>query len=125
MPLRARSVALVLGVMFTLQGVAWIIAPATSAAGLGMPLLDGLARSTQVGDFSAFFVTAGTTILLGLQPGWSRILYAPAILLGSAALFRALAWALHGADFAALFIGVEVVAAGVLLAAARDPRLAG
>jgi len=110
---------MILGVIFSLQGVAWMIDPASSASGLGMPLLDGLARSTQVGDFSAFFLTAGATILLGLRRGWSRLLVAPAILLASAAVMRSLAWALHGADFAWLFITVEIAAAGVIVTVAR------
>jgi len=119
MPVRARTLAMILGVIFSLQGVAWMIDPASSASGLGMPLLDGLARSTQVGDFSAFFLTAGATILLGLRRGWSRLLVAPAILLASAAVMRSLAWALHGADFAWLFITVEIAAAGVIVTVAR------
>jgi hypothetical protein len=49
------------------------------------------------------------------KPHWLR---APAILVGSAAFVRTLAWILHGADFAAAFIAVEVVVAGILFTVA-------
>ena len=36
--------------------ISWLFDPTAAAAGLGMPYLEGIGRSTQVGDFSAFFV---------------------------------------------------------------------
>lgn len=115
---RLRLVVTLLGGFFALQGLAWLVAPARAAAGLGMPLLDGLGRSTQIGDFASFFLTAGVTMLLGSRPGHARILLFPAALVGGAAVTRTLAWLLHGADFAALFIPVEVVTGLVLFTAA-------
>ena len=114
-----RLVTRIAGVLFALQGLGWIVAPATAAAGLGMPLLDGMGRSTQAGDFASFFLTAGITMLAGTRPGWSRLLYAPAGLIGGAAIGRTLAWALHGAAFAALFIAIEVATGLLLLRAAQ------
>lgn len=115
---RVHVVTTLLGAFFVLQGLAWLVDPTRAAAGLGMPLLDGLARSTQVGDLSAFFLVAGATMLIGSRPGRARLLYVPAALIGGAAVTRTLAWALHGADFAALFITIEVVIGCVLLRAA-------
>ena len=121
-PMRSplRIVTTLLGAFFTLQGVLWLADPARAAAGLGMPLLDGLARSTQVGDLSAFFMVAGGTMLVGSRPGRSRLLYVPASLIGGAAVTRTLAWALQGAAFAALFITIEVAVAALLLKAAAS-----
>jgi hypothetical protein len=115
-----RIATVLLGVFFAFQGVGWLIDPAAAAGSLGMPLLDGLGRSTQVGDFASFFLIAGATMLIGSWPGRRRILYFPAALIGGAAVTRTLAWALHGADFAGLFIVVEVLTAGVLVASARS-----
>ncbi len=117
---RLRLVIVVLGVFFAFQGVAWLIDPARVAAGLGMPLLDGLARSTQVGDLACFFLVAGVTMLLGTRPGRAEVLYFPAALIGGAAITRTLAWAFQGAAFATFFIAVEVVVGLTLLAGARD-----
>lgn len=114
-----RLVVALAGVLFALQGIAWWIVPARAAEGLGMPLLDGLGRSTQVGDFGAFFLTAGITMLLGSRPGRAALLVAPAVLFALAALGRTLAWALHDADFAALFIGIELATAALLVSASR------
>ncbi len=111
---RLRLAVTVLGGLFTLQGLGWILAPGRAAAGLGMPLLDGLGRSTQVGDFAAFFLVAGLTMIAGSRPGRAQWLRFPAALIGGAAITRTLAWLLHGADFAALFITIEI-ATGVLL----------
>jgi hypothetical protein len=109
---------MLLGAGFALQGVGWLVDPARVAASLGMPLLDGLARSTQVGDLAIFFLVAGVTMLLGSRPGRASLLYVPAGLIGGAAITRTLAWAFQGAAFAALFITVEVVVGVLLLRAA-------
>ena len=114
-----RVAVMVLGVLFALQGLGWIADPTRAAAGLGMPLLDDVGRSTQIGDLAAFFLVLGATILLGARPGRARLLYVPAALLGTAAVARILAWALHGAAFAAAFIGIEVACAVLLVTAAR------
>jgi len=116
---RLRTVITLLGAFFALQGVAWLIDPARVAAGLGMPLLDGLARSTQVGDLASFFLVAGVTMLVGARPGRAALLYVPAGLIGGAAVTRTLAWLLQGADFALVFITVEVVVGATLIAGAR------
>ncbi|MBX3025053.1 hypothetical protein KF840_09100 [bacterium] len=111
---RLRLAVAVLGGFFVLQGLGWIIVPRRAAAGLGMPLLTGIGRSTQVGDFAAFFLVAGFTMLAGSRPGRAHWLRFPAALIGGAAITRTLAWLLHGADFAALFITIEL-ATGLLL----------
>ena len=119
MPGLLRTIATLLGAGFALQGLGSLVAPDRAAAGLGMGVLDGLGRSTQIGDFAAFFLTAGLTMLVGARPGRGRLLYVPAGLLGSAALGRTVAWAVHGAAFASTFIAVEVATSLLLLAVAR------
>jgi len=114
-----RTVTMLLGALFVLQGIGWLADPARAAAGLGMPLLDGMARSTQVGDLASFFLVAGVTMLVGSRPGRAALLYVPAGLIGGAAITRTLAWALHGAAFATLFISIEVVIGVVLVNAAK------
>jgi hypothetical protein len=118
-----RGATLVIGVGFLLQGAMWLVAPARAAAGLGMPLLDGLGRSTQVGDFASFFAVAGAMMVIGTRPGRGLLLYGAAGLLGAAALGRTIAWAAQGADFAATFIAVEALVAALLVATARTRRV--
>lgn len=114
-----RILTLLLGIVFFLQGLGWIVDPSSAAATLGMPYLDGLGRSTQAADFATFFLAAGVTILLGNRAGWTRLLYVPAGMMLCAATLRIVAWAVHGADFAALFITVEVVSGAILIRTAQ------
>lgn len=116
---RLRLAIVVLGALFLLQGIAWLVDPVRAAAGLGMPLLDGIARSTQVGDLASFFLVAGATMLLGSRDGRSQLLWVPAALIGGAAVTRTLAWMFQGAAFAFLFIAVEIVVAAILATGAR------
>jgi hypothetical protein len=112
-----RIATALLGVFFALQGLGWLAAPRRAAAGLGMPLLDGLGRSTQIGDFASFFLVAGVLMLAGSRPGSAGLLAVPGAMLATAAVARTLAWALHGAAFATAFIAIEVAAAALLFAA--------
>ena len=113
-----RVIAGLIGALFLAQTVGWIMDPATAAEGLGMPLLDGLARSTQVGDFTSFFLAMGSMAMLGAIRSNGTWLRASAVLLGGAAVMRTLAWAVHDADLATEFIAIEAVTAIVLLAIA-------
>lgn len=82
--------------IFALTGIVWLIAPNLASAQLGMLLLDGVGFSTQIGDLASFFLTLGSYILLGLVTGNRTWFYPPMMLLGLAALGRALAWLIHG-----------------------------
>lgn len=119
MPNLLRVLTLLTGAGFVLQGLGWLLVPARAAEGLGMPLLDGMGRSTQVGDFAAFFLVGGLCMVLGTRPGGTPLLHVAAGLLGAAAFGRTVAWALHGAAFAGLFIVVEIAACALCLATAR------
>jgi hypothetical protein len=110
-----RLIAGIIGAFYLIQGINWITRPAAAAEALGMPLLDGLARSTQIGDMASFFFALGTLSLLGAARANPLWLHAAAILIGGSAVMRTLAWLFHDAAFAGVFIGVEVVTAGALL----------
>jgi hypothetical protein len=114
-----RILVVLVGAFFALQGASWLVSPAGAAQALGMPLLDGLGRSTQIGDFTSFFLAIGATTLLGARPGEARLLLVPAGLLGAAAVARTLAFAVHGAAFASVPIAIEVTCAALLAVASR------
>ena len=112
-------------VLFLATSVRWLVDPAGAAATIGMPLLDGLARSSQIGDLGAFFLAAGSMLLLGvitLQREW---FYGAALLFGGAAVFRVLAWVAQDAALATPMIVVEVVVTLLAVATAltsKQPR---
>ena len=107
------------GVLFVVMGVRWLVDPAGIAPDFGFALADGIGRSSQVGDFAAFFLTMGACILLGVVTGRRLWFYPPIMLLLLAATGRVLAWALHGAAFVATSILFEVVVGVLLVMAAR------
>ena len=104
-----RVVTVLPGILFVVTGVGWIVDPASAAAGVGMPLLEGVGRSTQIGDMGAFFVTMGLLILVGVTTLKRVWFYPPMMLLGLAATFRIIAWLVHGAALAGSMIAVEIV----------------
>lgn len=104
------------GLLFGISFLNWLLAPAAAAEMLGMPLLDGVARNTQIGDFTAFFFTLTVLIGLGIWRKQAQPLFGACLLLGSAAVFRLLSALIHDATLAPVSVGVEVVAAAVLLA---------
>lgn len=106
-----RVVAGLPGLLMLMNGISFLVDPTRAADGLGMPLLDDMGRSTQIGDFAAFFVATSIFIFIGAvrrSPAW---LCAGALILALAATFRVFAFAFHGAPFAAAFIAIEVVMA--------------
>ncbi|MCZ6643942.1 MAG: hypothetical protein O7F71_20390 [Gammaproteobacteria bacterium] len=102
------------GVMMGLQAIGWLIDPKGAAEGLGMPLLEGVARSTQIGDMTSFFAALSVMVLLGAIRKNATWLGAAAMVLGGAAIFRTTAWMFHGAELATQFIVPEVVLTVVL-----------
>ena len=61
-----RIVAGLFGAFFLINGLQGIIAPANIAEQLGMPLLEGVGLSAQIGDMGSFFITVGVMTLIGV-----------------------------------------------------------
>lgn len=115
----ARILAALPGLAMGFNAFMWITNPAAAAESLGMPLLEGLALSTQAGDFTAFFFACSAMAFLAAWKQNATWAYGAALILGGAAVFRTLAWAVHGAEFATVFIVVEAVLTLMLIAAAQ------
>jgi len=106
------------GIFFVVMGLRWLVDPAGAAGNMDMELLDGIGRSTQIGDLATFFLALGMMILAGLITSQRRWFHVPALMLLGAAIFRVLAWLLHDAALAGQLIAVELVVACLLLFAA-------
>ena len=61
----ARLLSLIPGLIFLIQAYAWVTNPSKASNDLGMIYLEGIGRSTQIGDFSAFFISVSIFCLLG------------------------------------------------------------
>jgi len=103
-----RVIAGLAGTLFFLNGLQWIINPASIANSLGMPLLEGVGLSTQIGDLGSFFITVGAMTLIGAITTTRHWFYAPSMLLLVAALYRTLSTILYGAPFVMSAIVVEI-----------------
>ena len=103
-----RVIAGIAGTLFFLNGLQWIINPASIANSLGMPLLEGVGLSTQIGDLGSFFITVGAMTLIGAITTTRHWFYAPSMLLLVAALYRTLSTVLYDAPFVISAIVVEL-----------------
>lgn len=105
---------------FLVTGLRFAVAPAGAVKGLAMPLLDGAARSSQIGDVGALFLGMGLMILTALVTLERIWFLAPAILLFLVAVLRILAWLFHGAELMMPMIVPELVIGGLLLLASTQ-----
>ena len=119
MNIALRAIVLVCGVLFIVTGLRWLLAPAGVAPEFGLVLSSGVGLSSQIGDMSAFFLTLGVCILMGLITQRAIWYYPPIILLSLTAVGRLLAWLLHDAALAMNLIAPEVIVALILLIASR------
>jgi hypothetical protein len=119
MNIALRAIVLLCGVLFIVTGLRWLLAPAGVAPEFGLALSTGVGLSSQIGDMSAFFLTLGVSILMGLTTGRVIWYYPPMILLSLTAVGRILAWLLHDAALATGLIAPEVIVALILLIASR------
>ena len=114
-----RAIVLLCGVLFIVTGLRWLLAPAGVAPEFGLVLSTGVGLSSQIGDMSAFFLTLGVCILMGLTTQRTIWYYPPIILLSLTAVGRVLAWLLHDAALATDLIAPEVIIALILMIASR------
>ena len=114
-----RAIVLLCGVLFIVTGLRWLLVPAGVAPEFGLVLSTGVGLSSQIGDMSAFFLTLGVCILMGLTTQRTIWYYPPIILLSLTAVGRVLAWLLHDAALATDLIAPEVIIALILLIASR------
>ena len=110
-----RILVILPAVLFVVMGLRWIIDPTAAAATLGMTLMDGVGRATQIGDIGGVFLSMGLMILLALVTARRIWFYAPALILVLIALLRILSWLLQGAALTPDAIAVELGVAALLL----------
>jgi len=111
----ARILSGFIGALMLLNCLLWISDPTTAAKELAMPLLEGLGGNSQIGDFTAFFFTAGLFACIGAYRAEYIWLYTTISLLGSAAIFRSYAVMVHGSEPLMEAIGFEAVMSATLI----------
>ena len=117
-----RILVVLPALLFIVMGLRWLTDPAAAASSLGMTLMDGVGRSSQIADVGALFLAMAMMVFIGLITAQRAWFYAPALMLSLAAVMRVVAWLFHGAALTVDMIAVEAIVASILLVAA--PRLA-
>ena len=64
-----RIIVALPAILFLIIGLQWAVDPAAAAESLGMPLLDGLGRSSQMADTGALFIAMGLRPRADAFPG--------------------------------------------------------
>ena len=108
------------GLLAMVLGLRWLFDPAGAAEAAAMPLLEGAALSTQIGDLGALMFVSGVFTLLGVLRRQAVFLYTPLLILATAAVFRCLAVFTAGADFVPQLVGIELVLCAIVFAAQRQ-----
>ena len=67
-----RAIVCIPAIIFIVTGLQFLLDPAAAVKQFGMPLLDGVGRSSQIGDMAGFFLTCGLCVLICAKQAASR-----------------------------------------------------
>ena len=112
-----RILACLPGAYLLANAMAWVLNPARAAERVGMSLLDETARGSQIGITGAYFLVGALLAFVGAwkaQPGW---LFAAALVPGTTAGLRLLAWGNYDATLATPSLTADLLMAATLLLA--------
>ncbi len=96
-------------VLFLFTGYRWLVSPDAAAAALMMPLLKGAALSSQMGDVGGLFLAMGLLVTGAVVSRKGDWLKSVSIILACIAIFRILAYTLHGAVLIQQMVVFEIV----------------
>ena len=99
-----KIIAVIPGLPLLMNAILFVVDPAKVTADLGMPLLDGLGRSTQLADLGALFLFGAILIFYGVLKSEGLYLRIGSLLLGLIAVLRVVAWGVNGAELATILI---------------------
>lgn len=112
---------LLLALIFSAQGILWLVNPTRAAGFGGFAVADGgLGLSTMIGVMAGWSLTIAVFLLLGVIRRERVWYYPPMLIFGALAFGRIMAAALHGAPLLPERIVPELVFVGLLLLAARS-----
>lgn len=96
-------------VIFLFTGYRWLVSPEAAASTLMMPLLKGAALSSQIGDIGGLFLAMGLLVTGAVVSRKGDWLLSVSILLACVAIFRILAYSIHGAALIRQMVVLEIV----------------
>ena len=98
-----------LGVVLAIIALRWILSPEDSANSLGMVLLDGAGRNTQIRDFTALFASTSIFCFLSITTRQYQWIFSSGIVFSLIALISVLASQLHDAPLTYSSLIAEII----------------
>lgn len=98
-------------IFYLYVGFLWLVSPESGASLLLMPLLSGAGLSSQMGDVGGLFMALGLVVMTAIATRTGAFLLPVAVMMGTAAMYRLLAFMLYQANLLPHFIALEVVLA--------------
>ena len=114
----AYTLSGILGVVLAIIALRWILSPEDSANSLGMVLLDGAGRNTQIRDFTALFASTSIFCFLSITTRQYQWIFSSGIVFSLIALISVLASQLHDAPLTYSSLIAEIIFAVMVFTSA-------
>ena len=105
----AYTLSGILGVVLAIIALRWILSPEGSANSLGMVLLEGAGRNTQIRDFTALFASTSIFCFLSITTRQYQWIFSSGIVFSLIALISVLASQLHDAPLTYSSLIAEII----------------
>ena len=114
----AYTLSGILGLVLAIIALRWILSPEDSANSLGMVLLDGAGRNTQIRDFTALFASTSIFCILSITTRQYQWIFSSGIVFLLIALISVLASQLHDAPLTYSSLIAEIIFAVIAFTSA-------
>jgi len=105
----AYTLSGILGLVLAIIALRWILSPEDSANSLGMVLLDGAGRNTQIRDFTALFASTSIFCFLSITTRQYQWIFSTGIVFSLIALTSIFASQLHDAPLTYSSLVAEII----------------
>ena len=105
----AYTLSGILGLVLAIIALRWILSPEDSANALGMVLLDGAGKNTQIRDFTALFASTSIFCFLSITTRQYQWIFSSGIVFSLIALISVLASQLHDAPLTYSSLIAEII----------------
>ena len=105
----AYTLSGILGLVLAIIALRWVLSPEDSANALGMVLLDGAGRNTQIRDFTALFASKSFFCFLSIAIKQYQWIFSSGIVFSFIVLTSLLASQLHDAPITYSFLLAEII----------------
>ena len=105
----AYTLSGILGVVLAIIALRWILSPEDSANSLGMVLLEGAGRNTQIRDFTALFASTSIFCFISITTRQYQWIFSSGIVFSLVALISVLASQIHDAPLTYSSLIAEII----------------